>query len=203
MIIVGLSGNSGSGKTHLIELLKNKMGDKITILSCDNYYKPIQFQQKDINGIENFDLPEGIDIDAFLRDLKALRQGKTLTQKLYHFNNPNAQERWTQIKPAPIIFIEGLFIFHFDEIFNLMDYKIFVNAPHDITYRRRVIRDKEERGISEEMTAYQYTHHALPGYEKYVFPYREQADIVIENNQNDSLAFETLLNFIEQLRAQQ
>ena len=193
MNIIGLSGISGAGKTHLLRLLKNELGDEIEILSSDNYYLPIEFQKRDENGFHNFDLPEGIDDVAFLNDILHIKSGKSLTKKVYNFNNPNAQEAFFEIKPAPILIVEGLFIYHYPAINNLFDNKIFLQLHPEIALNRRLIRDQQERGLTEEIIKYQWHNHTLPGFETFVKPYQNLADIIIDNQNHFQEAFDQLL----------
>jgi uridine kinase len=193
MNIIGLSGISGAGKTHLLRLLKNELGDKIEILSSDNYYLPIEFQVRDENGFHNFDLPNGIDDAAFLNDILQIKSGKSITKKVYNFNNPNAKEAFFEIKPAPILIVEGLFIYHFPAINSLFNYKIFLQLHPEIALNRRLIRDQQERGLTIETIQYQWHNHTLPGFETFVQPYQNLADIIIDNQNHFQEAFDQLL----------
>ena len=193
MNIIGLSGISGAGKTHLLRMLKNELGDKIEILSSDNYYRPIEFQKLDKNGYHNFDLPNGIDDVAFLNDILQIKSGNPVTKKVYNFNNPNAKEAFFEIKPAPILIVEGLFIYHFQAINNLFNYKIFLQLHPEIALNRRLVRDQQERGLTVETINYQWYNHTLPGFETFVQPYQNLADIVIDNQNHFQEAFDQLI----------
>ena len=197
MNIIGLSGISGAGKTHLLSLLKNELGDKIEILSSDNYYRPIEFQKRDENGYHNFDLPEGIDDGAFLDDILQIKSGKTITKKVYNFNNPNTEDAFFEIKPAPILIVEGLFIYHFPAINDLFNYKIFLQLHPEIALNRRLIRDEKERGITAEIIRYQWLNHTLPGFENFVQPYQNRVDIVIDNHNHFDVAYKKLLKALQ------
>ncbi len=181
--LVGIAGGSASGKTYLLNSLMNYFRDgDICLISQDDYYRPKELQFIDENGEINYDLPEGIDDAHLLRDLRDLQSGKIIEKLEYTFNNPNATPRMLSIKPAPIIVIEGLFIFHFQEICKLFDYKVFVDADHDIKLNRRMERDQKERGYSQEIILYQWHNHVIPAYEQYLLPYRQYSDFVIHNN---------------------
>lgn len=199
MKLIGLGGISGSGKTHLLRHLQNEMKDDISVLSFDNYYRPIEFQEKDENGFENFDLPQGLDIDKFLKDIERLKQGQSVKLKVYQFNKPEAEEIYIDIKPSPILLIEGIFVFHFPSVFTQLDYKIFIAASHETTLRRRLNRDTSERGIQETFVHYQWKNHALPGYEKYLLPYKHMADTIIDNEKNDEQALVAMGIVLRQL----
>ena len=181
--LVGIAGGSASGKTYLLKsLLKHFNEDEICLISQDHYYKPIHFQEKDENGEINFDLPEGIERELLFNDVSKLITGESILKQEYTFNVFHEEPKLLEIKSAPIIVIEGLFIFHFKELFDLFDYKVFVDADHDIKLNRRLMRDQQERGYTEAMIMYQWHHHVMPAFEKYLLPYKEMSDFIIHNN---------------------
>lgn len=181
--IVGIAGGSGSGKTLFLNcFLSHFTPDQISLLSQDNYYKPKELQPVDENGQVNFDLPECIDDETLLSDLKALISGKEISKKEYTFNVAEDKARTLIIKPAPIILVEGIFIFHFKEIPKLFNLKVFIEADEEITLNRRLRRDIAERGYSHEMILYQWKNHVLPAYKKFLLPYKSTVDKVIANN---------------------
>lgn len=192
MKIVGLCGMSGSGKTHLLASAKAAFGNNISVLSFDNYYKPITFQQKDENGFENFDLPGGVDADRLVNDLATLKSGRSIQLKAYHFNTPGAPDVYIQVDPAPLMIIEGIFVFYFKAIYEQIDYRIFLEVPDDITLNRRLKRDKEERGLDENMILYQWHAHALPGFREFVLPFKPSADLLLNNAQHGDAAAQQL-----------
>ena len=126
--LIGIAGGSASGKTYLLNALLNHFNaDEICLISQDHYYKPQAEQFVDENGQINYDLPEGIDKTKLLADIEQLLLGNTIQKLEYTFNNPAAKPKELTIHPAPIIVIEGLFIFHFQELFNAFDLKIFID----------------------------------------------------------------------------
>lgn len=181
--IAGITGQSGSGKTFLLNKLRSGFAEgNICLLSQDHYYYPKERQSKDVNGQLNFDLPESIDSQALYSDLLKLTRGETITRPEYTFNNPAAKPQLLHVKPAPLIVVEGLFILHYRDILSLIDLSIFVEAPEEICLQRRIRRDREERGYDEQAVRYQWDHHVSPAYRKYLLPYREKADYIILNN---------------------
>ena len=155
--LVGITGGSASGKTQFLKSLREKFSeDEVCFISQDDYYKPLEFQVRDENGEVNFDLPEAIEYDRFHTDLLTLLAGKVVKKQSYNFNNPDEEVKWFEFRPAPVIIIEGLFIFHFKDIFDLFSLKIFVDADENIMLRRRMQRDVQERGIPVDMVNYQW-----------------------------------------------
>lgn len=181
--LVGIAGGSASGKTYLLKALLNHFSkEEICLISQDHYYRPKEFQYIDENGEINFDLPEGIDEEHLVSDVERLSSGLSIQKLEYTFNVPDAKPQVLEIKPAPIIVIEGLFIFHFRELFKRFDYKVFVDADHDIKLNRRLMRDQIERGYSEQAILYQWYNHVMPAYDRYLLPYKESSDFIIHNN---------------------
>ena len=127
--LVGITGGSASGKTlFLNDLMKSFSKDELCVLSQDNYYRPREEQQIDENGVKNFDIPESIDHEAFARDVQKIKNGETVYRKEYTFNNPKVTPKDLVFKPAPVIVIEGIFVFSFKEVADLLDLKVFIDA---------------------------------------------------------------------------
>ena len=183
--IIGITGGSGSGKTLFIKkIIEDFTKKEVCLVSQDNYYKPRNQQPVDENGVYNFDRPESIDIPKFTDDLKKLIDGKTIRIKEYTFNNPEMDAGIIEFKPAPVIILEGIFIFYVEEISRLIDLKIFIDAPEHIMLKRRIIRDQRERGYDLDDVLYRYEHHVMPAFNKYILPYKGHSDIIVNNHQN-------------------
>ncbi|HLT73765.1 MAG TPA: hypothetical protein VKZ68_01725 [Ohtaekwangia sp.] len=192
---IGITGGSGSGKTFFIRKVESFFApEEITLLSQDHYYHPRERQVTDNNGVKNFDLPEAIDQDLFLEDIRRLKRGETVTKLEYTFNNPAVQPATLELKPAPILIVEGLFIFSFPEIEKELDLKIFIEAKDYVKLSRRIIRDNEERGYDLADVLYRYQHHVMPVYESLIEPLKHHADIVIPNNKSFDRALEVLVD---------
>lgn len=196
--IIGITGGSASGKTTFLKkLISNFSQDELTYISQDNYYKDRSEQQTDENGVVNFDLPGCIDGDEFARDITALRSGTDIQKKEYTFNNPNTTPKELVFKPAPIILVEGIFVFHYPEIYKQLDLRIFVDAKEHVKLQRRIIRDKMERGYDLDDVMYRYTNHVAPTYEKYIEPYKHESDFVIPNNKSYERALEVIVSHLK------
>ena len=179
--VLGLSGLSGAGKTYYIQHLKELLRHNLSILTFDDYYKPIEEQVVDANGIPNFDLPSALNYELYTSHLIELIEGKTVLKEQYQFELENPKSRILEIPSAPIIMAEGLFIYEIEEIKDLLDYKIFLTCDPTLCLERRLKRDTEERGISKERSTYQWTAHVLPAYEKFIKPYQPLCDITYHN----------------------
>lgn len=196
--IVGISGGSASGKTYFLrKLLDHFHENEICIVSQDNYYIPRHEQPKDENGVSNFDTLKSIDFDSYIGDIRLLRQGLPVERKEYTFNNPGAIPKILQFNPAPVIIVEGIFVLYFKQLSDLLDLKIFIDAKDHIKLKRRIIRDKEERGYDLDDVLYRYEKHVVPTYEKYIEPFKSSCDLIIPNNFHMNNALEVLITFLK------
>lgn len=196
-LIIGITGGSGSGKTTFVRRLRSLFSEEeLCIVSQDEYYKPKDRQQKDDQGVLNFDLPESIDKKAFRKDILSLMQGEAVHRPEYTFNNPEAGARDLIFKPAPIILVEGIFVLHFRRIRELIDLKVFLYAKENLKVIRRIRRDQKERNYGLDDVLYRYEHHVLPAFERFVKPYISEADIVINNNHDLELGLAVISGYL-------
>lgn len=195
---IGVTGGSGSGKTYFLKRLSDRFkADQLCLVSQDNYYHPRDMQQEDERGVKNFDLPEAIDHERFVQDIKQLKAGQSITIDEYTFNNPSATPRKLTFKPAPILIIEGLFVQYFPAIERELDLSIFIEAKDYVKLSRRIKRDNEERGYDLNDVLYRYHHHVMPVYERLIEPIKHNADIVIPNNSHFERALEIIILAIQ------
>ncbi len=195
--IIGICGGSGSGKTSFIRDLRQLFTEEqVCIVSQDDYYLPRENQFRDKNGEFNFDLPKSFDKKKFRHDVQQLIAGHSVTIQEYTFNNPDAAPKFITFKPAPILVVEGLFVFHFKKVSPLFDLKIFINTKENLKVIRRIHRDQVERGYPIEDVLYKYEHHVLPSFERYILPYKDEADIVINNNNDYKRGMAVLEGFL-------
>ena len=197
--MVGITGGSASGKTLFIKKLVDAFSsEEICLLSQDNYYHDRHLQPKDQKGLENFDLPESIDHVNFIKDVQALHEGKTVFKKEYTFNNPNVVPKMLEFKPAPVIVIEGIFVFYFSEIRKQLDLKVFIDAQEHIKLKRRINRDAVERGYGMDDVLYRYEHHVAPTFDRFIRPFKSEADVIIPNNHSFEKALEVIETYLRQ-----
>lgn len=197
---VGICGGSGSGKTTFVNKLKLDLRDKdVCIISLDDYYLPRDEQLKDEKGIRNFDLPESIDVKSLIRDIEQLKNNQKVIKKEYTFNNEKAEEGIIEYLPSKIYIIEGLFIYHYEELKELFDLKIFIQAKENVKVIRRIKRDRIERNYDLEDVLYRYENHVLPSYEQFIGPYANEADMIINNNKSFDTAYKVLSCYLEHL----
>lgn len=196
--IIGITGGSGSGKTSFIRQLKSRFSEEeVCFISQDDYYRPLKEQEADKQGIHNFDIPKSIDKKAFVEDIKRLMAGEVVVREEYTFNNPDAEKKMLIFRPAPVIIVEGIFVLHFKKVRKLLDLKVYLYAKENLKVIRRIRRDQVERNYPLDDVLYRYQHHVLPTYEKYILPYKDEADLVINNNHHFEMGMEVLTGFLK------
>src|ERR1700761_3160268 len=198
--IIGVAGGSGSGKTFFLKcFLEHFNEQEVSLVSQDDYYIPVAHNMtKEENKLYNFDLPTTIDNLHFEDDINKLVNGETIVKTEYTFNNPDAIPKQLEIKPAPILIVEGLFIFHFNKIAEQLDLKIFIEADDEVALQRRLKRDLAERGYSHDDVMYKWINHVQPAYKEFLLPYKDQCSQVIINNKHIA---DDILNITEKISA--
>ena len=184
--VIGVAGGSGSGKTFFLNCFLNHFSkEEVCLVSQDDYYINVGEMTAEEISLHNFDLPSCIEIKQFEEDIKHLLDYKTIYKQEYTFNNPNPKPKILEIKPAPILIIEGLFIYQYKRIDPLFDYRIFIDADSEIALERRLNRDLIERGYSEEDVMYRWGNHVMPAYNEFLLPHRKRCDKIINNSTNE------------------
>lgn len=196
--IIGIAGGSGSGKTSFMKALKERFTtDQVCFISLDDYYKQREEQLTDDQGIKNFDLPSSIVVDTLVSDLESLLKGESVEKEKYTFNNSEAESYSFSLLPAKVFVIEGLFIYHYEELKAYFDLKLYIDASEELKLIRRIKRDREERNYPLEDVLYRYEHHVLPAYHDYIMKYKKEADLVINNNKNFESGLQVLVSHIK------
>lgn len=188
ILIIGIAGGTGSGKSTLTERLKNRFGDDITVIRHDDYYKEQHTLTYEQRVTVNYDCPEAFDTDLLIRHLDELRNGRGIDVPVYDYTIHDRSDRVRHVSPTPVILLDGILILENRELCSMMDVKIFVDTDDDIRILRRIERDVLERGRSLTSIINQYRNTVKPMHEKYVQPSRRNADIVILNGGLNSVA---------------
>lgn len=187
--IIGITGGTGSGKTTIVNKIIQKLNTgKICVISQDSYYKPTDNLSYEERMLINFDHPKAIDFKLLVKHIFMLKKGNTIEQPIYSFEKHNRIDTTTKTSPKKVIIVEGILIFNNEELRNLCDIKIFVDADADKRLIRRVYRDTKERGrnIDEVLSRYQDT--LKPMHQMFIEPTKAFADIVIPNNHCNNTA---------------
>jgi len=199
MLIIGIAGGTGSGKTTVVNQILNELpADEVTVISQDSYYSEnSNLSYKERTKI-NFDHPKAIDFDLLVSHLKALKKGEIVDQPVYSFVTHNRTSDTLVTHPRKVIIVEGILIFNNKELRDLFDIKIFVHADADERLIRRTRRDITERGrdINEVLTRYQET--LKPMHQQFIEPTKNFADIIIPNDRYNTVAVDIVRTVINE-----
>jgi uridine kinase len=186
IVMVGIAGGTGSGKTTIASVLCQMcLPDKSIIIDQDSYYKDRSHLPVGERMKCNFDEPDAIDFELLIEHLNQFRSGAPIARPVYCFKEHIRKKETIQVLPAEIVVVEGMLILCHPEVRNCLDLKVFVDAPADIRLIRRLQRDIGERGRDTESVIQQYVATVKPMHDLYVEPTRKYADLVVENG--DSL----------------
>lgn len=191
-ILIGIAGGTGSGKTTLANELINSFGrDEVSILRHDNYYKRHDDMCYEERSKLNYDHPDAFDTELLCEHIRELKAGRSIQMPVYDYSVYNRSEETIEVRPAPVIVLEGILIFAETSLCELMDIKVFVDTDADVRILRRIVRDVKERGRSLDSVISQYLTTVKPMHYLYVEPMRNRADIVVNSGMND-VAFDVV-----------
>lgn len=196
ILVIGIAGGTGSGKTTLMKNLIREFSDVVTVLSHDNYYKRHDDMTYEARCGLNYDEPAALETDLMARHLDILRQGQAIDCPVYDFTIHNRSNDTIRITPEKVIIVEGILIFENRELRDLMDIKVFVDTDADVRLCRRILRDVEERGRTLESVVTQYQTTVKPMHEQYVEPSKKFADIIIPEGGNNQVALDMIMGRI-------
>lgn len=197
MLIIGIAGGTGSGKTTVVNQILNQLPDnEVTVISQDSYYRATDDLTYDERTKINFDHPRAIDFDLLVEQLTELKKGKIIEQPIYSFVTHNRTKDTLKTHPKKVMIVEGILIFNNPELRDLCDIKIFVHADADERLIRRLKRDIQERGrdINEVLNRYQDT--LKPMHDQFIEPTKNFADIIIPNDRYNTVAIEIVRTVI-------
>ena len=197
ILVLGIAGGSGSGKTTLMNNIVGRFDEDITVLSHDSYYKRHDEMSYEERCQLNYDEPAALETDLMVRHLDQLRRGEAIDCPVYDFTVHNRSDEVVRVNPSRIIIVEGILIFENEDLRNLMDIRIFVDADADIRLCRRVKRDVNKRGRSLESVLSQYQQTVKPMYEKYVEPSKKYAHILVPEGGKNTIAQEFIISLLE------
>ncbi|MFC2109737.1 uridine kinase [Bacteroidota bacterium] len=199
MLIIGITGGTASGKSSLVSKLKETYSDDfLEIISQDSYYKKTDHLSIDERIALNFDHPDSLDFDLLVKHITTLKSGKTIEQPIYSFVEHNRTLNTKKVLPKKLLIIEGILILNDKRLLNLMDYKIFIDAPENDRLQRRLNRDIEHRGRTKEEVTKRYLNTLKPMHDLYIEPCKKKANMIIFNGNKTNNAFELLKSSIEQ-----
>ena len=197
VIVIGVAGGTGSGKTTLVKALVNRFGDNISVLSHDNYYKRHDEMSYEERTHLNYDCPDAFDTDMMIEHLRMLKNGQAIDCPTYDFTVHNRAEGILHIEPEKVIVVEGILIFQNLELCREMDIKIFVDTDADVRLCRRIRRDVRKRGRTIESVIEQYLTTVKPMHERFVEPSKKNADLIVPEGGKNLIALEMIVGRIQ------
>ena len=197
-IMIGVAGGTGSGKSTFTNRLKDYFGDDVTVIYHDNYYRQRDDMTYEERTKVNYDHPSALETELLIEHLKKLKEGESIECPIYDFTQHNRSNKSYTIHPSKIFLIEGILIFSDEQLRDLFDIKVFVEADADERILRRVVRDVQERGRDINNIMEQYLTTVKPMHALYVEPTKTTADIIINSGMND-VAFDIMRTKIETL----
>ena len=197
ILVIGIAGGTGSGKTTLMNNLIKAFQEDVTILSHDNYYKRHDDLTYDERCQLNYDEPAALETDLMAQHLELLRQGQAIDCPVYDFTQHNRSNETIRIEPRKVIIVEGILIFDNQPLRDLMDIRIFVDTDSDIRLCRRIKRDVNKRGRSLESVLQQYQETVKPMHEMYVEPSKKYANIIVPEGGKNLVALDMIMGRIQ------
>lgn len=199
MIIIGMAGSSGSGKTTIANAIIKHYGEiNCVTISTDNYYKNYSHLSVEEKTKINYDMPDTVDFASLVKALHDLRQGKSILVPIYDFSAFGSKGEVISVEPKSIVIVEGMFALLPRELLDLYDVKIFVDADADVGLIRRIQRDMRERGRDLQSIIDRYKSDVRPMFKKYVEPTKANADLVVDNSSDNlSMNCKVLFNYLD------
>jgi uridine kinase len=196
ILVIGIAGGTGSGKTTLVKNLAKIFADEVTVLSHDNYYKRHDDLTYDERCLLNYDEPDAFDTSLMAYQLDCLRHGQAIDCPVYDYTVHNRSNETIRIVPNRVIIVEGIMIFENEDLRNLMDIRIFVDTDADVRLCRRIKRDVNKRGRSMLSVLEQYQTTVKPMHEKYVEPSKKHANLVVPEGGKNQVALDMIIGRI-------
>ena len=193
IMVIGIAGGTGSGKTTITRRLIERFGEDVSVIHHDNYYKAHHDMPYEERTHLNYDHPDAFDTDMLIEHLKLLKQGQSVQCPVYDYSIHDRTDRTVTIRPTRVIIVEGILIYENKELCDQMDIKIFVDADADVRILRRIVRDVRDRGRSLESVINQYLSTVKPMHEAFVEPSKRRADVIVPEGGHNLVALDMVI----------
>jgi uridine kinase len=198
MLIIGIAGGTGSGKTTVARSIMRRLGsDKVTFISQDSYYKNHPELTLEERAKINYDHPLAFDNELLIRHLNQLRKGRPIDSPQYDFTVHARSPQTRRLYPRNIVIIEGLHVLSVEELRNMLDIKVFVDTDPDVRILRRIVRDIQDRGRTIQSIRDQYLSTVKPMHEAFIEPSKKYADLIIPEGGHNKVGIELLTTLID------
>ena len=193
IMVIGIAGGTGSGKTTITRRLIERFGGDVSVIHHDNYYKAHHDMPYEERALLNYDHPDSFDTDMLIEHLKLLKEGKSIQCPVYDYSIHDRTDQTVTIRPTRVIIVEGILIYENRELCDQMDIKIFVDADADVRILRRIVRDVRDRGRSLESVINQYLSTVKPMHEAFVEPSKRRADVIVPEGGHNLVALDMVI----------
>ncbi len=198
MLVIGIAGGSGSGKTTVVKTIVNQLQGRVVVIPQDSYYKDSSHVPVEERKNINFDHPDAIDWKLMCQQIRELKGGKTIEQPIYSYLTCSRSTTETiTVEPADVIIVEGILIFTCKELRDQMNIKIFVDADDDDRLMRIIVRDIAERGRTIETAIEHYCDTVKPMHLQFIEPSKRYADIIVPQGGHNKVAIDILTTTVE------
>ena len=198
VMVIGIAGGTGSGKTTITRKLMECFGPDVSVIHHDNYYKAHHNMSYAERAKLNYDHPNAFDTELLIRDLRQLKAGQPIRCPVYDYSIHDRTDETITVYPTRVIIVEGILIYENRELCKEMDIKLYVDTDADVRILRRIVRDVRDRGRSLESVIDQYLTTVKPMHEEFVEPSKRNADIIIPQGGHNQVAMEMV---VERVRA--
>ena len=198
VMVIGIAGGTGSGKTTITKKLIQHFGSDVSVIHHDNYYKAHHDMSYEERSKLNYDHPDSFDTDMLVEAVKELKRGHSVVCPVYDYTVHDRSDKTVTVNPAKVVIVEGILIFSCKELCRQMDIKIYVDTDADVRILRRIMRDVRDRGRSLDSVVNQYLSTVKPMHEQFVEPSKRNADIIIPEGGHNLVAMEMVM---ERVRA--
>lgn len=197
MLVIGIAGGTGSGKTTVVnKILQQLNAEGVNVLSQDNYYHDNQQLTLSEREVLNYDHPKSIDFDLLIQHVKALKNGEAIEQPLYSFVTHSRTGDHVQIEPKNVLIVEGILVLTNADLLKEYNLKVFVHADSDERLIRRIRRDTQERGRDLQEVLHRYQTTLKPMHQEFIEPSKNEADLIVPNMKQNTVAIDFLSTVI-------
>ena len=197
MLVIGIAGGTGSGKTTVVNnILQQLNAEGVNVLSQDNYYHDNHHLSLSEREALNYDHPKSIDFELLVKHVKALKRGENIEQPLYSFVTHSRTGDHVTVEPKNVLIVEGILVLTNQELLKEFDLKVFVHADSDERLIRRIRRDTQERGRDLYEVLHRYQTTLKPMHQEFIEPSKNEADLIVPNMRKNSVAIDFLSTVI-------
>ena len=197
VMVIGIAGGTGSGKTTITKRLMQRFGDDVSVIYHDNYYKAHHDMPYEERAKLNYDHPDAFETDLMIEHLRELKKGRSIQCPVYDYAIHNRTAETFTVEPRSVIIVEGILIFENKALCDEMDIKIFVDTDADVRLIRRIKRDVAKRGRSLQSVLTQYLETVKPMHEQFVEPSKKNADMVVLEGGKNLVALNMITSQIQ------